>query len=109
MVELRTVDDIVIISENDIYMAEAVNYKSIIYAETKKIEVIHSIKELEAMLSNHFFRTSRSFLVNVRKVISVKPSTRKTYELVFSHKTYRGYLSKNLYEDFRQQAKISSF
>jgi len=54
---------------------------------------------------NLFFKTGRSYLVNLTKVASVKPSTRTSLAISFKGTDYTAYLSKRLYQEFRIRLK----
>jgi len=105
--ELSSGDEIVLVQENDIYMVEALRRRVKVYSSRDILEADHTLKEMQSLLCDNFFRTSRSFLVNVNKVTSVRPCSRTSFELQFGNYCHKAYLSKNLYEDFRSRIKVN--
>jgi len=104
ILELKSEDDLVFIPENDIYMIVALGRKVRICTGNHQLEANHSLKEMQSMLGPNFFRASRSYIVNVGKVTGVGPCSRSSFELLFGN-SYKAYLSKSLYEDFRTRMK----
>ena len=105
ILEVYSEEKILHIREKDIYMVEAFKHKVRIYTREDKIEASHDLKEIEAKIGSGFFRTGRSYLVNVRKVTAVKPSSRTSFELFFADMPFSAYLSKKLYDEFRTEIK----
>lgn len=95
---------IVFVRENDISMIEALGQKMRIYYRNGYMDVNCNLKTIDAKLGENFFRTSRSYIVNIQKVTAIKPSSRTCYELVLSSNC-KAYLSKKLYEQFRTKVK----
>jgi len=71
-----TVDDTMYeIPVSDIYYIEAVENKLFIYTKSKVYETKQKLYELEEILKEkHFLRISKSMLLNLMKVSSIKPS-----------------------------------
>lgn len=92
------------IPENTIFMIEAMGKKVRIYQGKDQLEANHSLREMQAKLSSRFFRSSRSYLVNIEKVTGIRPCSRTSYEVEFAS-SCKAYLAKGLYENFRCQVK----
>ncbi len=106
LLQIKSGDKIELLRENDIYLVEAFKKKTIIHTSGKAFEADHSLKELEGALSdNIFFRTSRSYLVNIQKINYIKPFSRTSYEISFRNKNCKAYLSGYLYGEFRRKGK----
>jgi len=104
--QIKSGEKIELLRENDIFFAEAFQKKTIIHTLKKDFEADHSFKELEEIFSAKiFFRTSRSYLVNIQKINYVKPFSRTSYEISFRNKNCKAYLSSNLYHKFRRKGK----
>ena len=71
-----TVDDTMYeIPVSDIYYIEAVENKLFIYTKSKVYETKQKLYELEEILKEkHFLKISKSMLLNLMKVSSIKPS-----------------------------------
>ncbi len=106
LINFKTDQGQYILRENEIYFIEAQRKESIIYTRDKIITVNHLLNEITKMLKRQiFFRTSRSYLVNVQKIDSISSSSRTSYQVHFKDIDGIAYLSKNLYSDFRQSIK----
>ena len=71
-----TIDDIQFeIPVTDIFYIEAVDNKTFIYTKEKVYQTKHKLYELEELLKNkRFVRSSKSTLLNLMKVSSIKPA-----------------------------------
>lgn len=104
LLQIKSEGKIELLRENDIFFVEASQKKAIIHTLRSDLEADHSLKELEETLSTKiFFRTSRSYLVNIQKIRHVKPFSRTSYEISFRDKNCKAYLSSILYHKFRRK------
>ncbi len=71
-----TIDDIQFeIPVTDIFYIEAVDNKTFIYTKDKVYQTKHKLYELEELLKNkRFVRSSKSTLLNLMKISSIKPA-----------------------------------
>lgn len=71
-----TIDDIRFeIPVTDIFYIEAVDNKTFIYTKDKVYQTKHKLYELEELLKNkRFVRSSKSTLLNLMKISSIKPA-----------------------------------
>lgn len=107
-IEIESKGKVVILNQADIYLAEALTKKTIIYTNAGILTCEHSMKDLENCLNKDMFiRTSRSYLVNLRLVEGIKPCSRTSYQILFRGKDYQAYLAKKLYPEFRERIKAS--
>ena len=106
-IELNCVGEIeLLIEEENIYMVEALAKRTVIYTAVRIITCLHSMKDMEARLDkNVFFRTSRSYLVNLRLVEGIKSCSRTSYIILFKGKDYQAYLQKKLYPELKIRIK----
>ncbi|MHB1406209.1 MAG: LytR/AlgR family response regulator transcription factor [Desulfitobacteriaceae bacterium] len=108
-IELKCEEKIEILNQEDIYLVEAILKKTLVYTGTHILSCTQSLKEIAAQLDNTmFFRTTRSYLVNMRLVEAIKPCSRTSYQIYFMNKEYRAYLQKKLYPEFRERIKFLS-
>lgn len=104
--QLPSEDKIEVVRQNDLYFVEAFKKKSRVYLASGSFLCDFPLKEIEGLLDrNIFFRTSRSHLVHIGKVVSIKAVSRTSYEILFRNTNYKAYLSKTLYKDFRARVK----
>jgi len=108
-IELKCGDTIEILNQEDIFLVQAFIKKTLVYTGSRTLSCSQSLKEIAAQLNNEmFFRTNRSYLVNVRLVDAVKICSRTSYEVFFKGKEYRAYLQKKLYPEFRARFNFLS-
>ncbi|MBO6089668.1 MAG: LytTR family transcriptional regulator [Lachnospiraceae bacterium] len=63
-----------IVSPNEIFYIESVDKKTFIYTEDKVLSTDKRLYELEEILDNRdFFRCSKSVIININKVVKLKP------------------------------------
>ncbi len=63
-----------IVSPNDIFYVESVDKKTFIYTEDKVLSTDKRLYELEEILDNRdYFRCSKSVIINLNKVVRLKP------------------------------------
>lgn len=106
MLQLKTEEGIRLINPYDICLIEAYGKRTIVYTSYGDFLTEISLKEIEKLLNKEaFFRTGRSFLVNVLKVSSIKSYNRTSFEISFKDVNYKAYLSKDLYQEFRKKIK----
>lgn len=73
------------IAVSDIFYIESVDSKSFIYTKSKVYETRQKLYELEeALREKHFLRISKSMLLNLMKVDSIKPALNSRFTAVLS-------------------------
>lgn len=106
LIEFKSEGSVMVVRTKELYFIEAVKKKTIIYTEVGNFTSNLSLKEVEGILKEeYFFKTSRSYFVNLKKVRGLKPISRTSFEVNFDKKGYVAYLSKNRYEEFRINLK----
>ena len=69
------------VATEDIYYFEAVDNKVFLYLDKEVYEVKHKLYELEEMFcGSDFFRASKSYIVNLKKVKSIRPAFNGRFE-----------------------------
>lgn len=75
-------DKMVVLKSSDIYYCEARERDTIVYSIDNKYIVKSSISEFYKSISeNYFFKTHRSYIVNVNKIKEIIPWFNSTYIL----------------------------
>lgn len=104
--EFKTHDSVEIVKLNDILFVEASLKKTVVHTSNKTFYSDYSLKETEPLLSeNFFFKTHRSYIVNIQKIESLRPASRSSYEIWFNNYKTPAYLTKNIYDEFRKALK----
>lgn len=105
LVDFRSEGSLMVVREKELYFIEAIKKKTKIYTEKQDFICYSSLKEVEDMLGEDFFKTSRSYIVNLTKVRSIKPISRTSFQIRFDKNDWIAYLSRNLYGEFRERLK----
>jgi len=88
-----------------ILAVEAEGRKTLIYTEEETHECNLGLGEIEILLTDpRFFKSSRSFILNLQEVTAVQPESRTSYKVVLTGGK-AAYLSKRLYDEFRVRLK----
>ncbi len=95
------------IKEDDILFVEAFGKKIALNTEHGTFYSNQSLSEMESKLNNYmFYKTSRSYIVNLAKVKMIKPRSRTSFDIYFDTTEYRAVLSKKNYTEFRKKIKM---
>ena len=90
------------INIKDIYYCEARERETIVYTKDSEYIVKESIKEFEKNLdTNLFFKTHRSYIVNVSKINEIIPWFNNTYKLKLDDINSEIPVSRSKIKDFR--------
>jgi two-component system, LytTR family, response regulator len=77
----------------DILFIEKEGRKTILHTKNERFETTESLMDLEDMLPGYFYKTHRSYLVNLSKIIKIEPSG-ETYLACFANTSKNAYISK---------------
>lgn len=100
-------DKIHIVDVNDIYYCEARERYTHIFTKDEEYEIRECISEVEKTINNDsFFRTHRSYLVNLEKIEEIIPWFNNTYILKLNKEKYEITVSRGRVKLFRQLMNI---
>lgn len=106
MIEFKTHGSLTLIKASDLYFVEASKKNTNVFSENGEFTSTYSLKEFEKLLiEEFFFKSSRSYIVNLKKVRGIKPISRTSFEINFDKDEWKAYLSKNRYDEFRSKLK----
>ncbi len=106
VIEVRCGEDVRLINTNDIYFIEANRKKTFFCTAFEDFMSNTSLSDVYKLLNKKvFFKSSRSYIVNLYKVYSIKSVSRTSLEISFRDKNKKAYLSKKLYSEFRDRLK----
>lgn len=93
---------IVFVPKQDILFVERTGRSTSIYTATDVHETYQTLNELELELtSRKFFRSHRSFIINVREVKHFDLYTKHTYAVTFRHTKHKAYIAKDKLAEFQ--------
>lgn len=100
-------DKIHIVDVNDIYYCEARERYTHIFTKDEDYEIREGISEVEKTINNNsFFRSHRSYLVNLEKIEEIIPWFNNTYILKLNKGKYEITVSRSRVKLFRQLMNI---
>lgn len=106
LIDFKSEGSVMVVKAKELYFVEAVKKKTRIYAAEDEFISNYSLKEVEGILKeDFFFKTSRSYIVNLKKIRSIKPYSRTSFQIIFEKTDWVAFLSKNRYEEFRKSIK----
>ncbi|CAH2212352.1 LytR/AlgR family response regulator transcription factor [Tepidibacter aestuarii] len=83
-----------IVNLNDVYMFEKNGRLTRIYTSEIQEDFYESFYDIEKRLSSNFFRSHKSFIVNINKVNKILPYNKTSFEVSFRESELRALLSK---------------
>ncbi len=91
---------------NDLYFIEAMKKKTRIVTEKEDFISNYSLRETEELIKDDFlFKSSRSYLINLKNIKEIKNISRTSFEINFINTKFKAYLSKKNYDEFRIKLK----
>lgn len=100
--EFKSEHSVIVVRARDLYFVEAIKKKTRIYTGPSDFVCSFPLKEVEEMLKEDFFyKSSRSYIVNLKKIHSITPFSRTSFKINFAEKDWSAFLSKNRFEEFR--------
>ena len=96
-------DKIFVISVDDIYYIETSNKENLIYTKNETYVSKLKISKLEELLpKDKFYRTHRSFIVNLDRIVEVEPWFNGTYLLKLMDLEFKVPISRNNVKEFKE-------
>ncbi|UNC93148.1 LytR/AlgR family response regulator transcription factor [Candidatus Contubernalis alkaliaceticus] len=95
-IPIKDKDSTVFININDIYYLEKAGKKITIHSTRGKFELNKTLKEWEQKLGVSFFRSHKSFIINIRKIEKIETNNRTSYLVSFFDYDYSALLSRNV-------------
>ena len=96
-------DKLMVVNISDIYYCEAKERETIVFTKDSEYIVKLSITEFEKNLkSNVFFKTHRSYIVNIHKIKEIIPWFNNTYKLRLKDRESEISVSRSKIKDFRK-------
>lgn len=91
--DIKSQGSILFLPLDDILFIEKESRKTVIHTSNERYETTETLSEIESRLDDYFFKTHRSYIVNLKKIVKIEPAG-ETYLAHFldSHKI--AYISK---------------
>lgn len=100
----KTEDSTKCVCANDLFFVEALEKKTKVYTSDGIFESNNSLKEVYEVLDKEiFYKSSRFNVINMTKIFSIKPYTKKSLQIGFKDRDWKAYLSKTNQAEFRER------
>ncbi|MCG1011915.1 response regulator transcription factor [Tepidanaerobacter sp. GT38] len=105
-IPIKDTNGILFLNLNDIIFVERVGEKTRIHTKRKVYECAANLKNIEASLSSNFYRTHKSYIVNMEKIERIE-NLRDTFEISFYDYPQKAYISKGKYRFLKEEFKTT--
>lgn len=92
---------------NEILYIEKEGRKTILHTISERHETTESLTDLEKMLPDYFYKTHRSYLVNLSRITRIEPSG-ETYLACFANTAKTAYISKLKISEVQEQIEMKA-
>jgi two-component system LytT family response regulator len=94
-IPVRDERGLIFLNQDDIFMLEKEQKKTIIHTKTQKYKTLATINSFKQKLNSSFFQTHRSFIINLDKVHKVIPFGDRTGMIEFENYKQKAQVSRN--------------
>lgn len=99
-------EKMIVLKKSDICYLEASERITLVYTQKNMYEINESLTKVEKKLGDNFFRSQRSFIVNLDKIIEIIPWFNSTYMLGLKNIKTQIPVSRNKIVEFRKLMNI---
>jgi len=105
---LKIERNLIFLETNDIVFISRKNRKTIIYAtDGNAIYINETLENLEQRLSQEtFFRSHKSYIINLDKVVEIQPWSRGSYLVIFSKTRNVAYMTADKYKKLQETLNL---
>ncbi|MDD2586782.1 MAG: LytTR family DNA-binding domain-containing protein [Syntrophomonadaceae bacterium] len=100
MLSVKSNNEIILISKQDIYFIEILNKTLFIHAQNVYKAKI-SLREVQAKLGKDFIRVHRSYVVNINKIKNISEIGDRTYQIEFCDYPHKAQMSRYHYNKLK--------
>jgi two-component system, LytTR family, response regulator len=90
---IKSQNSILFLPMEEILFVEKESRKTVIHTSNQKYETTETLSEIQGKLDDYFFRTHRSYIVNLKKIVKIEP-VGETYLAYFVNSDKVAYISK---------------
>lgn len=98
-ITVKKFNEILLIDQDSIIFFEKIKKKLIIHCLNDKHETTGTLEQFEKKLKSNFFRSHKSYIVNVNSIKKIVRFSKSTYQLYFHDTTKEAFLSRRKYPD----------
>lgn len=91
---IKSGTEIEFINMDEILFLERNNKKVTIYCENSILDTYESLNSLENKLNNHFFRSHKSYIINIELIEKISSWNKNIYQIFFKNSSKQAQLSR---------------
>lgn len=92
----------IILNPHSIACIEKQNKKTLIYSDQNIYETSYNLGELENLLPEQFVRAHNSYIINLSRILMVKYTASRSYQVTFDNCPAVAWMSRKKYEECKQ-------
>lgn len=100
-VVIRVKEGTLMLDPDSISCIEKNGKKTIIYTDQNRFETSYSLVELEALLPEQFVRVHNSYIINLSKILMIKHSNSRSYQVILENCPVTAYMTRNKYKEYK--------
>ena len=100
-INIKTVDGTAILDPDQIFFIEKEGKHSIIHSQQGRFDTLLSIIDLEAILPQQFIKTHSAYIVNISKILTIKPTNSRNYKICFSGYEKTAWISRGGFKKYK--------
>ncbi len=98
---IRTPDGTAILDPDQIFFIEKEDRYCIIHSKHGCFSTLISLIELEAILPQQFIKTHSAFIVNISKILTIKPTNSRNYQICFRDYEKIAWISRGGFKKYK--------
>ncbi|MEA1960831.1 MAG: LytTR family DNA-binding domain-containing protein, partial [Bacillota bacterium] len=100
-VAIRVKEGTLMLAPDSISCIEKNSKKTIIYTDQNRYETSYNLIELEALLPEQFARVHNSYIINLSRILMIKPTNNRSYQITLENCPVTAYMTRNKYEEYK--------
>jgi len=100
-VKIKTVDGTVILDPDQIFFIEKKGRHCTIHSQQGCFSTLLSITDLEAILPQQFIKTHSAFIVNISKILTIKPTNSRNFQICFNGYEKTAWISRGGFKKYK--------
>jgi two-component system LytT family response regulator len=102
-VALKTKKGMIFLNPYSIACIEKKGGKTSIHTDQRTYETSCNLNELESRLPEELVRVHNSYIINLARVLTLKPTSSRSYEVTFDNCAAIAYMNRKKYEEYKHR------
>ena len=100
-VAIRSKEGMILLNPHSIACIEKNGKKTLIYTDQDIYETSYNLNELESFLPEDFVRVHNSYIINVSRILMIKYTSSRSYEVTLENCSVTAYMSRKKYDEYK--------